>query len=208
VLGLDRTLRPLIVPEPGFGIGEVDLSQIEVGIAAAVYGDDQLVEMFNTGDVYSEMAKLFYREELPEVDRDLPGQRFKKQYAAYRDIMKTCTLGIIYGMTPQWTINIDEPSASCNPDFGYRQVLPRAGPLNVQPLAEEVAAAIIEGCQDNRVKWLDGGKVQVRVNECIPPATRRTDEGRRRRFRRALHERLAGSGWVEVEGRPHVYQRQ
>src|SRR6516164_8167829 len=57
VLGLGRVFRPLIVPEPGRGIGEVDWSQIEVGIAAAVYGDRNLIEMFNTGDVYSAMAQ-------------------------------------------------------------------------------------------------------------------------------------------------------
>ena len=39
ILGLDRVLRPLIVAAEGFGIGESDWSQIEIGIAAAFYGD-------------------------------------------------------------------------------------------------------------------------------------------------------------------------
>ena len=39
-LGLGKVFRPLIVPEPGRGLGEADWSQIEVGVAAAVYGDD------------------------------------------------------------------------------------------------------------------------------------------------------------------------
>jgi DNA polymerase I len=115
VLGLDRTLRPLVVPEPGFGIGEVDLCQIEVGIAASVYGDDHLIDMFNSGDVYSEMAKLYYRDDLPEEDHDLAGRQFKQKYAKYRDTMKTCTLGIIYGVTPfglAIQLNTTEASAS------------------------------------------------------------------------------------------------
>ena len=64
-LGLDRVLRPLVIPEEGYGIGEVDWSQVEVGVAAAMYGDDELVRMFNSGDVYSSMAQHFFRNELP-----------------------------------------------------------------------------------------------------------------------------------------------
>ncbi len=52
----------------GYGIGEVDWSQVEVGVAAAMYGDDELVRMFNSGDVYSAMAQHFFREELPAED--------------------------------------------------------------------------------------------------------------------------------------------
>jgi DNA polymerase-1 len=99
ILGLGRVFRPLVVPEPGRGLGEVDLAQIEVGIAGAVYHDDNLVEMFNTGDVYSAMALDFFRAELPEEDRSLSSTQFKAKYKALRAKMKTCTLGIIYGMT-------------------------------------------------------------------------------------------------------------
>ncbi len=73
VLGLGRVFRPLVVPGPGRGIGEADWSQIEVGVAAAVYGDGRLAEMFNTGDVYSAMAQGFYRDELTAEERALPG---------------------------------------------------------------------------------------------------------------------------------------
>jgi DNA polymerase-1 len=100
VLGLARIFRPLIVPEPGRGIGEVDLSQIEVGIAGAVYRDDRLVEMFNSGDVYSAMAQGFYADDIPEPDRALSSGAFKVKYKYFRDRMKACTLGIIYGVTP------------------------------------------------------------------------------------------------------------
>jgi DNA polymerase-1 len=102
ILGLGKVFRPLVVPEPGRGIGEADLSQIEVGLAAAVYGDERLVEMFNTGDVYSAMAQLFYWEQLPEEVRTLPSLAFKqhKEFAWMRARMKRCTLGILYGLTP------------------------------------------------------------------------------------------------------------
>ena len=100
VSGLGKILRPLIVPDPGRGLGEVDWSQIEVGIAAAVYRDEALVAKFNSGDVYSAMAQDFYREQLDEADRCLTGAAFKKKHRTLRDRMKTCTLGIIYGLTP------------------------------------------------------------------------------------------------------------
>jgi DNA polymerase-1 len=99
ILGLGRVHRPLIVAPPGRGLGEVDLCQVEVGIAAAVYHDDHLVEMFNTGDVYSGMAQYFYRDELSAAARALPGAEFKRKHSSLRSRMKTCTLGIIYGLT-------------------------------------------------------------------------------------------------------------
>jgi DNA polymerase-1 len=100
LLGLGRVFRPLIVAPPGRGLGEADLSQIEVGVAAAVYGDDHLVELFNTGDVYSGMAQHFYRAELSEADRAMAGKDFKKQHGKLRAKMKVCTLSLIYGVTP------------------------------------------------------------------------------------------------------------
>ena len=99
LLGLGRVFRPLVVPDPGRGMGELDWSQIEIGIAAAVYGDGELARMFNTGDVYSAMAQDFYRDQLTDADRALPGSKFKKAYPALRSRMKTCTLGLIYGLT-------------------------------------------------------------------------------------------------------------
>ncbi len=99
-LGLDRVLRPLIVPEDGYGIGEVDWSQVEVGVAAAMYGDDELVRMFNSGDVYSTMAQDFFCDQLPDEDLGVPGKEFKKRHRELRNQMKSCTLGIFYGITP------------------------------------------------------------------------------------------------------------
>jgi DNA polymerase-1 len=101
ILGLGKVFRPLIVPEPGRGIGEADLSQIEVGLAAAIYGDARLVEMFNSGDVYAAMAQYFYANLLPESVLALSSLEFKKckEYAWMRSRMKRCTLGILYGLT-------------------------------------------------------------------------------------------------------------
>jgi len=101
LLGLDRVLRPVVVPDPGRGIGDVDWSQVEVGIAAAIYRDPILIKMFNTDDVYSAMAKHSYRDQLSEADRSLGADEFKRLHRPFRERMKTCTLGIIYGLTPR-----------------------------------------------------------------------------------------------------------
>lgn len=99
LLGLDRVLRPLVIPEEGYGIGEVDWSQVEVGVAGAMYGDEELVRMFNSGDVYSAMAQHFFGDDLPEEDRAIDGKEFKTKHKSLRNQMKSCTLGIIYGIT-------------------------------------------------------------------------------------------------------------
>jgi DNA polymerase-1 len=90
----------LIVAPAGHGIGEVDLSQIEVGIAGAVYDDNELVKMFNSGDVYSAMAQQFFQDRLSAEDVKLDSREFKHNHKEMRDQMKICTLGIIYGLTP------------------------------------------------------------------------------------------------------------
>jgi DNA polymerase-1 len=114
VAGLGRVFRPLVVPDPGRGLGEVDLSQIEVGVAGAVYHDAGLVEMFNTGDVYSAMAQRFYAPQLPEEDRRLTSRDFKRRHRDLRDRMKACTLGLIYGLTARGLalrLGVPEPEA-------------------------------------------------------------------------------------------------
>jgi DNA polymerase-1 len=99
ILGLGRVFRPLVVAPPDRGLGETDLSQIEVGVAGAVYHDDHLVEMYNTGDVYSSMAQHFFRADLEEADRTAAGDIFKKKHPRLRAKMKVCTLALIYGIT-------------------------------------------------------------------------------------------------------------
>jgi DNA polymerase-1 len=99
IVGLDSRLRHLITPEPGNGIGEADWCQFEVGIAAVVYGDEKLLNMFNNGDVYTLMAKEFFKDKISKSDRKLSDRKFKQRYPNLRKKMKTCVLGVIYGMT-------------------------------------------------------------------------------------------------------------
>ena len=101
IMSVDSLLRPGVIPGPGRGIGEVDWSQVEVGIAGAVFKDDKLIEMFNAGDVYAAMAQAFFKAELPKTAIRLSTREFKEKYPDLRDKMKACTLGILHGLTPQ-----------------------------------------------------------------------------------------------------------
>jgi DNA polymerase-1 len=105
ILSVDSLLRPVVVPGRSRGIGEVDWSQVEVGIAGAVFGDNDLIDMFNKGDVYAAMAQVFYRNELPKSARNLSTRKFKEKYPDLRSQMKACTLGIIYGLTQHGLAN-------------------------------------------------------------------------------------------------------
>jgi DNA polymerase I len=98
--GIGRALRPLVEPEDGYEIGEVDLSQIEVGIAAAVYNNADLITMFNGRDVYTRMAKLYFAAELSPESQNLSDKAFKKLHGPLRDRMKVFTLATIYNITP------------------------------------------------------------------------------------------------------------
>lgn len=99
VLGFSKVLRNLVVPEEGYGIGEVDLSQIEVGIAAGFYNDHYLIHAFNSGDVYSDMAKRYFKNELSPSDLELSSEDFKKTHGQKRALLKTCVLAMLYGGT-------------------------------------------------------------------------------------------------------------
>jgi hypothetical protein len=89
----------------------------------------------------------------------------------------------------------------------HRQLRAMAPRLNVRPLAREVAALIVNSVDDDRLKWsADRTVVTVRIGVIVPEgsAARQTITGRRRRFREALDQELAGH-WA---GSSWKYTRQ
>ena len=77
LLGLPRELRPIIQAAPGSGIVECDYGQMEVGVMAALAGDQQLIDDYNSGDVY---------------------QQFSGQLGLDREQAKLMFLAILYGI--------------------------------------------------------------------------------------------------------------
>ena len=106
----------------------------------------------------------------------------------------------------EWALDLENMTARCAEE-GFRQVYAREPRLNVRPLAEEVASAILLRREDERLKWHQDGWVRILIGKVLPDASAVTQTlaGRRKRFRQALRERLAVEGWREVG--LHVYAR-
>ena len=61
IMGIPKIFRPVVIPSKlDFGIVECDYSQMEVGVAAALARDQNLIEDFNTSDVYEKAGELLY----------------------------------------------------------------------------------------------------------------------------------------------------
>jgi len=105
-----------------------------------------------------------------------------------------------------WTVDVERGTALCE-ETGYRQLMPRQRPLDVKPMAEEIAAAIVSHADEPRLKWVDQKTVRVKIGVILPKgsAVKMTLAGRRKRFQMALSERLATQGWVQVGA--NKYQR-
>lgn len=107
--------------------------------------------------------------------------------------------GTVLGSTradkQRWDVDLDGKTAKCY-SAGPRQLYPRSPPLNVQPIAEEIAALLINRRQDDRLKWRADGTVQVLTGKIIPDeGPKQTVNGRRKRFREALVSILEPLGW-------------
>lgn len=101
IVGIGKIFRPIVKAPPGKSILELDYGQIEVGVAAAEYQDEKLIQAYNTGDVYAVMAKEFYADKLTPQDLELDLGSFKSHHPTLRDNMKTFVLAVIYNIMEQ-----------------------------------------------------------------------------------------------------------
>jgi len=92
-----------------------------------------------------------------------------------------------------WELDIDQEVRSLR-HVGGRQLRPMTPGLNVKPLAEEVADLIERRQEDERLKWYSDDRVRVVLAKILPAgsAVQQTLAGRRKRFWKALDERLGG----------------
>jgi DNA polymerase-1 len=82
-------LRSLIRPEPGRAIAYVDFTSQEIGVAAALSGDEAMLRAYQSGDPYLSFAK----------DAGLaPPNATKETHKGVRDRCKALVLGTLYGM--------------------------------------------------------------------------------------------------------------
>ena len=89
ILGMSNWLRILIMPSEGTSITGVDYSSQEFAIAAALSEDSNMREAYNSGDPY-----LYFGKKAGAIPADGTKNQFKRE----RDLFKSTTLGLQYGM--------------------------------------------------------------------------------------------------------------
>jgi DNA polymerase family A len=89
IFGPSVWLRGLVTPPPGHGLAYVDWSVQEFATAAALSGDQAMIEAYNSGDPYLAFGKKIGA---------LPADANKVTHADQRQLFKACILGISYGM--------------------------------------------------------------------------------------------------------------
>jgi hypothetical protein len=88
-LAMSSWLRAIIQPKPGTVIIAADFSQQEIAVAAWLSKDKNLINAYNSGDVYLEFAKQAGA---------VPMDATKKTHERERDLFKSTKLGLQYGM--------------------------------------------------------------------------------------------------------------
>jgi DNA polymerase I len=90
IFGNAKFIRNLIKPRPGEALGYLDYEQQEIGVAAALSGDKNLIKAYKSGDPYIEFAVLAGA---------VPPGSTKQTHPHIREQFKVCMLGVNYGMT-------------------------------------------------------------------------------------------------------------
>jgi len=88
-LAMSSWLRAIVRPPKGWFIVGADFSQQEVAVAASLSGDQNLMDAYNSGDVYLYFAKLAGA---------VPQTATKKSHGKERDKFKATVLGKQFGM--------------------------------------------------------------------------------------------------------------
>ena len=89
IFGPSVWLRGLIKPRDGFCLAYIDYSQQEFGIAAALSGDQRMMEAYRSGDPY-----LAFAVQAGAV----PQGATKRSHKVEREQFKACVLAVQYGM--------------------------------------------------------------------------------------------------------------
>jgi hypothetical protein len=77
--------------------------------------------------------------------------------------------------------------------------------LDVKPLVERLADAIVNGRDDEWPAPMKDGRIRIKISEIIPATNSWTTKSRRNRLRNALDSRLQPHGWIAI--RLNVYGR-
>jgi len=109
------------------------------------------------------------------------------------------TFGSSRAEIQRWHLDLQQLEASYY-EKGFRQLYPRSSPLKVEPIAQELAQAMLEGRRHPNLRWCKSGRVRVLSTELLGgfDTPQQTLAGRRRRLRRALLALLEPHGWEAI----------
>ena len=93
-----------------------------------------------------------------------------------------------------WSLDIQNLTASIGGEK-RRQLYPMDSRLNVVPIAESLAKAIIDKKPDERLKVMEDGRIRLDIKKIIPLTNKETTANRRRRLRRHLESLIEPHGW-------------
>jgi hypothetical protein len=107
----------------------------------------------------------------------------------------------------QWRIDLGRKTARCERRRSYRQALPRAEGVRIEPIARELTDSITAGRADQRLKWQGDGTVRILMAKIFSydSGYMQTVTGHRKRLRAALETLLTENGWREI--RRDVYSK-
>jgi DNA polymerase-1 len=89
IFGPSVWIRGLIRPDECSAIAYIDWGQQEIGIAAALSGDQKMIEAYVSGDPYLEFGKQ---------SGVIPDFATKETHGGHRNLFKECMLGVQYGI--------------------------------------------------------------------------------------------------------------
>ncbi len=92
IFGPSKWMRGLIRPPEGFGVAYVDFAAQEVGVAAALSGDERMSAAYASGDPYLAFAKMAGLA---------PAEASIASHAVVREQCKEVMLAVNYGMGPR-----------------------------------------------------------------------------------------------------------
>jgi len=107
----------------------------------------------------------------------------------------------------RWEVNVTKRTARIV-ERKNRQLEPLSPRVNVKPIAEGVAALIVNGIEDPLLKWHSPTDVSVQIGKIEDLCgAAQTQLGRRKRFRKSMESILAPRGWKPVPRRFNRYVR-
>ena len=114
-------------------------------------------------------------------------------------------MGSVYAGVQTWSVDVQKAVAQLGNREKRCLIGKRAKGLKAGPIAADIEALIVARKEDPRLKWLSETCVRIDISKVIPTTNKQTTSSRRKRFKKALDERLEVAGWHVVPGKLNTF---